>query len=179
MEKFNPLPGTYKTNDFQTEFSKEIRRVIGIDPGLANTGWGVVDYCSGKYRLVSYGIITTSAKEIHSKRLLHIYDELTKVIREFTPSEAGMEKLFFAKNVTSALWVAEAKGVVSLCIAQNGIPLEEFSPNKIKQSVTGTASADKKLVEQYVKILLSLKIEPKPDHAADALACAITKLHCS
>ena len=90
-----------------------------------------------------------------------------------------METLFFARNVTSAMGVAEARGVVTLCLAQHNIPLGEYQPNQIKQAVTGTASADKELVERYVKILLGLKTEPKPDHAADALAGAITHLHYS
>lgn len=179
METFNPLPGTYKPTDSQVKSPQNIRRVLGIDPGLANTGWGVIEYFSGKYRLVAYGVITTSSKSIHSERLLKIYNELQKVIEEFSPNEAGMETLYFAKNVTSALSVAEARGVVTLSIAQKGIPLGEYTPNQIKQAVTGTAGADKELVEKYVKILLSLKTEPKPDHAADALAGAITKLHYS
>lgn len=156
-----------------------VRRVLGIDPGLANTGFGVVDFCDGRYRMVSYGCITTKADQPHGERLLTIYSRLCAVIDEFQPDEAGMETLYFARNVTSAMGVAEARGVVTLCLAQHNIKLGEYQPNQIKQAVTGTAAADKELVERYVKILLGLKTEPKPDHAADALAGAITHLHYS
>lgn len=154
-------------------------RILGIDPGLASTGFGVID-CEGmRMRLVSYGVIETSSESPHSERLLKIYNHLCSIIDEFQPEEAGMETLYFARNVTSALGVAEARGVVTLCLAQHCIKLGEYTPNQIKQSVTGTAAADKKLVEKYVKILLGLETEPKPDHAADALAGAITHLHFS
>jgi crossover junction endodeoxyribonuclease RuvC len=156
---------------------KKTKRVIGIDPGLASTGFGVVDSSGGKIALVSYGVIETTADEEHSIRLLAIYNRLLAVIEEFKPDEAEMETLYFARNVTSALAVAEAKGVVTLCLAQHDIPLFMYTPNQIKSAVTGTSSADKETVEQYVKILLNLETEPKPDHAADALAGAITHLH--
>lgn len=172
LSDFLPLPGSeYKTN------KTHIRRVLGIDPGLANTGFGVVDYCNGRYRMVCYGVIETKSNIPHGERLLTIYNKLTALIDEFKPQEAAMETLFFAKNATSAMGVAEARGVVSLCLAQHCILLGEYRPNQIKQAVTGNGSADKKIVEQYVKILLSLESEPKPDHAADALAGAITHLH--
>ena len=174
--EFECLPGTVKHAETP---HKKIRRVLGIDPGLANTGFGVVDYCDGKYRMISYGCITTKADQPHGERLLTIYSRLCAVIDEFKPDEAGMETLFFAKNVTSAMGVAEARGVVTLCLAQHCIKLGEYQPNQIKQAVTGTTKADKELVERYVKILLGLKTEPKPDHAADALAGAITHLHFS
>lgn len=156
-----------------------IRRVLGIDPGLANTGFGVVDFYEGKYRMVSYGCITTKADEPLGQRLLKISSHIQKVIDEFSPSEAGMEELFFAKNVTSAIAVAEAKGVCTLVLAQNCIPLTEYKPNQIKQAVTGMVKAEKDLVQRYVKLLLGLEKEPKPDHAADALAAAITHIHYS
>ena len=152
-------------------------RIIGIDPGLANTGIGIIDVVNGVPHLVTYGVIETKVEEEKSKRLLFIYENLSSIIDEFKPQEASMETLYFARNVTSALSVAEARGVVTLLFAQKGIPLTEYTPNTIKLSVTGTAAADKKLVEQYVKILLHLEKEPKPDHAADALAGAITHLN--
>lgn len=155
----------------------KVKRVIGIDPGLASTGFGIVDYVNGNIKLVSYGVIETAADEEHSIRLLAIYNRLLSVLCEFKPQEAEMESLFFSRNVTSALAVAEAKGVVTLCLAQQNIPLTMYTPNQIKSTVTGTSSADKETVEQYVKILLNLETEPKPDHAADALAGAITHLH--
>lgn len=153
------------------------RRVLGIDPGLASTGFGIIDASGDKLKLVSYGVIETPAHEEHGIRLLAIYNRLLAVIDEFKPQQAGMETLYFARNVTSALMVAEAKGVVTMCLAQHAIPLAMYTPNQIKISVTGTMQADKKLVERYVKLLLALETEPKPDHAADALAAAITHIH--
>ena len=189
--KFTSLPGSEKAENLlsspkDTTASGDrsssrnrirVRRVLGIDPGLANTGFGVVDFCEGRYRMVSYGCITTKADQPHGERLLTIYSRLCAVIDEFQPNEAGMETLYFARNVTSAMGVAEARGVVTLCLAQHNIKLGEYQPNQIKLAVTGTAAADKELVERYVKILLGLKTQPKPDHAADALAGAITHLH--
>jgi crossover junction endodeoxyribonuclease RuvC len=153
------------------------RRVLGIDPGLASTGFGIIDASGDKLKLVSYGVIETPAHEEHGIRLLALYNRLLAVIDEFKPQQAGMETLYFARNVTSALMVAEAKGVVTMCLAQHAIPLAMYTPNQIKISVTGTMQADKKLVERYVKLLLALETEPKPDHAADALAAAITHIH--
>jgi len=150
------------------------RRVIGIDPGLANTGFGVIDAIGNNISLVSYGVIETPSNEEHGTRLLAIYNRLIAVLQEFKPGEAAMEELYFARNVTSALNVSEAKGVVTMCLSQQAIPLKMYRPNQIKYAVTGTKTADKKTVEQYVKILLKLETEPKPDHAADALAGAIT-----
>lgn len=157
--------------------AKKIRRVLGIDPGLAHTGFGVVESVEGKIRLVSYGVIETNAEESHELRLLAIYNRLLAVIDEFRPDEAEMESLYFSRNASSALAVAEAKGVITLCLAQHNIPLYIYTPNKIKSTVTGTSSADKETVEQYVQILLNMKVRPQPDHAADALAGAITHLH--
>ena len=142
------------------------KRVLGIDPGLANTGFGVVDFENGRYRMVSHG-----------ERLMKIYSHLSAIICEFEPDEAGMETLYFAKNAATAMSVAEARGVVTLCLAQHSVKLGEYTPNQIKQSVTGTASANKELVERCVKLLLGLETEPKPDHAADALAGAITHIN--
>ena len=150
------------------------RRIIGIDPGLAHTGFGVIDAVGNNICLVSYGVIETPAGEEHGTRLLAIYNRLLSVLQEFKPEEAAMEELYFARNVSSALSVAEAKGVVTMCLSQHAIPLRMYRPNQIKYAVTGTKTADKKTVEQYVKILLNLEIEPKPDHAADALAAAIS-----
>lgn len=188
---FTSLPGSEKAENLlsspkdttasgdrsSSRSRSRVRRVLGIDPGLANTGFGVVDFCEGRYRMVSYGCITTKADQPHGERLLTIYSRLCAVIDEFQPDEAGMETLYFARNVSSAMGVAEARGVVTLCLAQHNIKLGEYQPNQIKLAVTGTAAADKELVERYVKILLGLKTQPKPDHAADALAGAITHLH--
>lgn len=153
------------------------RRIIGIDPGLASTGWGVIDYAQNRFSLVKYGVIETPPREIHGIRLLKIFNSLNSILDEFSPGEAAMETLYFAKNVTSAMGVSEARGVATLCLAIRGIPLGEYKPNQIKQAVTGTAAADKDLMERCVKMLLGLETEPKPDHAADALAGAITHIN--
>ncbi|MBD5447951.1 MAG: crossover junction endodeoxyribonuclease RuvC [Treponemataceae bacterium] len=153
------------------------RRIIGIDPGLAHTGFGIVDALGEQKRLVSYGIIETAAADDQGTRLLAIHNRLVAILQEFRPDEASMETLYFARNVTSALGVAEAKGVVTMTLAQFAVPLALYAPNQIKTSVTGTGRADKELVERCVKVLLRLEVEPKPDHAADALAAAITHIH--
>ncbi len=153
------------------------KRIMGIDPGLAHTGFGIIDAIDGRLRLVSYGVIETKSDTDHSIRLLSIYNRLLAVIDEFRPDEAEMETLYFSRNTSSAMAVAEAKGVITLCLAQQNIPVYMYTPNQIKFSVTGTQSADKDTIEQYVKILLNLRVAPKPDHAADALAGAITHFH--
>ncbi len=156
---------------------KNITRVLGIDPGLANTGWGVIDYVDSRYRLIDYGVIETKKEHSHGERLLEIFNRMNCIISEHKPSIAGMENLFFSKNASSAMGVAEARGVLILSLTQNCIDLIEFTPNDIKKSVTGTASADKALVQKYVSLLLGLAVTPKPDHAADAIAAAITRVH--
>ena len=178
--KFISLPGTVEAGANGSGFfisNNKFRRILGIDPGLASTGYGIIDFFENRYRLVSYGVISTNSKELHGQRLLEIYTQLLSIIQKFQPKEASMETLYFSKNVTSAISVAEAKGVITLCLTQNCIPVKEYSPNIIKQSVTGTASADKKAVQEYIRLLLGLKTIPKPDHAADALAAAITHIH--
>lgn len=177
---FHSLPGTVEAGAQSSGFFIEkngIRRILGIDPGLASTGWGVIDFKQNRYRLVKYGVVETNADEPHGQRLMAIYNRLVAVIEEFRPDECGMETLYFAKNATSAMAVAEARGVVTLALAQHCVPLFEYTPNTIKQSVTGSVKADKKLVQNYVKLILGLEAVPKPDHAADALAAAITRIH--
>lgn len=154
-----------------------VRRVLGIDPGLASCGFGVVDFFRNRCKLVKYGVIETTPGTPHPLRLLFIYKELSRVVEAFSPTEAGIETLYFAKNVTSALSVAEARGVVSLCLAEHGIVPAEYAPNTIKQTVSGLARADKRSVQEAVKFLLGLQEIPKPDHAADAIAVAVTHLH--
>lgn len=155
------------------------RRIIGIDPGLANTGFGVIDDESGRLRLVGYGVVETAADEPLPSRLLKIHGGISRVVAEFTPDEAAMEELYFGRNATSALPVAEAKGVATLALAQGGLLPAMYRPNQIKSAVTGTQQSPKETVERYVAILLSLASPPRPDHAADALAAAITHAHCT
>jgi crossover junction endodeoxyribonuclease RuvC len=172
---FNTLPGTIIA--LKSPNKSKVRRVLGIDPGLASTGFGILDYQNNRYRMISYGCIETKSTEPHGHRLLTIYSRLLAVIDEFKPTEAGIETLYFAKNVSSAMGVAEARGVITLCLAQNCIHVGEYTPNQIKQAVSGTNNANKLLVQNSVKFLLGLSIIPKPDHAADALAAAITHIH--
>ena len=154
-----------------------VLRVLGIDPGLASTGWGIVDFYQNRFKIVAYGVIETSADAPRGERLSAIYSRITNILMEYHPAEAGMETLYFAKNVTSAMAVAEARGVVTLCLSQNCVLLGEYTPIVIKQSVSGCATADKKLVQNFVKMLLGMEDIPKPDHAADALAAAITHIN--
>lgn len=177
IASFSPLPGSDVSGRSIVEGQEKIRRILGIDPGLANTGFGIVDFYGNKYKMVGYGVIQTPSDMEHGRRLELIYDSLEKIVKEFKPSQASMETLYFARNVTSAISVAQARGVVTLCLCKKNIPLFEYTPNQIKQAVCGTASADKALVQKYVRILLNLETDPKPDHAADALAGAITHLH--
>lgn len=181
--EFSFLPGTVKTGAQSSGFfvgkGEKVRRIVGIDPGLASTGYGIIDVTGNRYRLVSYGVISTDAATPHGERLLAIYSRLVAIIGEFEPQEASMETLYFARNASSAMAVAEARGVITLCFAQHCIPLSEYTPNIIKKSVSGTASANKEVVQDYVRLLLGLEVVPRPDHAADALAAAITHIHAS
>ena len=149
-------------------------RILGIDPGTGILGFGVIDYDKGQLQLVDAGVIRTPVKEDDAVRLLTIYDELTEIIKLNKPEAMSVEKLFFARNVTTAMTVAQARGVVLLCGQQAGLPLHEFTPMQIKQAITGYGKADKKQMQEMVRILLRLKEVPKPDDAADALAAAIT-----
>ena len=152
-------------------------RVLGIDPGLASTGWGVVDSDGTRHKHVDHGTVKTGSKEAPELRLLALHRELTELIRAFKPEGLGIETLFFTKNISSALPVAQARGVALLSAAEQGLTVMEFSPMTIKQSVVGTGGADKAQIQEMVRLLLGLNENPKPDHAADALAAAITFIH--
>ena len=148
-------------------------RFIGIDPGLASTGWGVVDYVAGKVCYVDHGSIETKPDRSRPDRLFIILVSLREILNKYQPNGAAIETLYFGKNVSSAIPVAEARGVISAALAERGLPIIEFTPNAIKQGVVGVARADKKQVQEMVRIILGLEKIPKPDHAADALAAAI------
>lgn len=152
-------------------------RVIGIDPGLANTGWGIIESDGIRFNYLKHGTITTKNDVPSTIRLKSIYDQLTEIIDEFKPRGAGIETLYFAKNVSSALPVAQARGVQLLALGNRGIITGEYTPIEIKQSVVGNGRGTKKQVQDMVKLLLKLKEIPKPDHAADALAAAICHVH--
>lgn len=152
-------------------------RVIGIDPGLANTGWGLVETDGIRLRYIGHGTISTTNEFAANIRLKNIYDQLSEIIDQFRPTHAGIETLYFAKNVSSAMPVAQARGVQLLTLGNKGIITGEYTPIQIKQSVVGNGRATKKQVQDMVKLLLKLKAIPKPDHAADALAAAICHIH--
>ncbi|HOV63485.1 MAG TPA: crossover junction endodeoxyribonuclease RuvC [Spirochaetia bacterium] len=147
--------------------------LLGLDPGLAETGWGVLSVERGRYRHIDHGSIVTDASLSNGKRLSIIYERIIEVIDTFKPQRAGIESLFFAKNRLSAIPVAQARGVLLLALEQRGVPSIEYPPQEIKQAITGNGRAEKMQVQELVKILLSLPEIPKPDHAADALAAAI------
>lgn len=149
-------------------------RILGIDPGTGILGFGVIDYLNGKYSLIDAGVIRTPIKEDDALRLQIIYDELKTIIGELQPDEVSVEKLFFAQNVTTAMTVAQARGVVLLCARQANLTIFEYTPLQIKQALTGYGRAEKKQIQEMVKIILKLNSIPKPDDCADALAAAIT-----
>lgn len=151
--------------------------VIGIDPGLAATGFGIVRSESGRLACLDYGVIRTNPALSGGERLLTIHARIGELVSRFRPARAGIESLYFTRNVTSAIPVAQARGVVLLAMAQHSVPAEEYTPQQIKQAVAGNGNADKEQVMQMVKVVLGMTSVPRPDHAADALAAAITSLH--
>ena len=148
-------------------------RILGIDPGYAIVGVGVLDYEKNKFRPVRYGAVETPAGMPFNERLKVIYDDLTTVIAELRPDAMSIEKLYFNSNQKTAIAVAEARGVVLLAAVQAGIPIYEYTPLQIKQSLVGYGRAEKKQVMEMVKTILKLETVPKPDDTADALAAAI------
>lgn len=148
-------------------------RIIGIDPGTGILGFGVIETDAGKVRLVDGGVIKTPVKEDDAVRLQTIFDELSEIIAEHKPEQMVVEKLFFAQNVTTAMSVAQARGVVLLCGRQAGLEIVEYTPLQIKQALTGYGRADKKQMQEMVRVMLNLKEVPKPDDCADALAAAL------
>lgn len=149
-------------------------RIIGIDPGTGIMGFGVIDVTKDKFTLVDAGVITTPAHTPHDERLEDIFDSLTEIIKTTKPEVMSVEKLFFTNNVTTAMTVAEARGVALLVGRKAKLPIAEYTPNQIKQTLTGYGKADKKQMQEMVRIQLGLKDIPKPDDCADALAAAIT-----
>jgi len=149
-------------------------RIIGIDPGTGILGFGVIEVNGNKSKLVTAGVITTPAHTPLDVRLEEIFDGLTDIIAETKPDVMSVEKLFFARNVTTAMSVASARGVAILTGRKARLPIAEYTPMQIKQSLTGYGKADKKQVQEMVRLQLGLKEVPKPDDAADALAAAMT-----
>ncbi|MCD8199109.1 MAG: crossover junction endodeoxyribonuclease RuvC [Phascolarctobacterium sp.] len=151
--------------------------VLGIDPGTAICGYGLVDVTGNRLKALHYGAVVTEKDMAAALRLKKIYDALTSVIEEYKPDIMSIEQLFFNRNVTTAIAVGQARGVAMLTAANKGIPVLEFTPIQIKQAVTGTGSADKEQVTFMVQRLLNIREKPRPDDVADALAIAICGAH--
>jgi len=151
--------------------------ILGIDPGTAIAGYGILQSDGDELKLVTYGAITTPSDWQMPRRLQHIYAELTALIAKYQPTDAVVEKLFFSKNVRTALSVGQARGVALLAAAQAGVAIHEYTPLQVKQAVVGYGRADKNQVQQMVRMLLQLESIPQPDDAADALAIAICHAH--
>jgi len=154
--------------------------VLGIDPGTATTGYGLVRQAEdGSLEAVEFGAILTPAEMPMPDRLASLYEQVQAIILLHRPDSSAVEKLFFQKNVKTALSVGQGRGVVLLALAQAHLPVGEYTPNEIKQAVTGYGSAGKQQMQEMVRLLLRLEHQPKPDDAADALAVAICHLHSS
>ena len=154
-------------------------RILGIDPGLATVGWGVIDVINGKPKAISYGVILTPKESKLPDRLLMIESDLKSLIDKFKPDEIALEEIFFNNNVTTAINVSQARGVILLTAVKYCGKLFEYTPLQIKQALTGYGRADKNQIQQMVKTTLRLKGIPRPDDAADALALAICHGHSS
>jgi crossover junction endodeoxyribonuclease RuvC len=151
---------------------------LGIDPGTATVGYGIVrDLPDGTFEAVTYGVITTPAKMPMHERLKLIYDGISSLIEIYQPERAAIEAMFFGKNITTAITVAQGRGVALLALANANLPIHEYKPAEIKQSVSGFGAAPKEQMQEMVRMLLSLESIPKPDDAADGLAIAITDIN--
>lgn len=152
-------------------------RILGIDPGVAIVGYGVIEYNKNSFKVIDYGKITTPAHTSLPKRLKMVYDGMSELVNTFKPDVVSMEELFFNTNVTTAIAVGHARGVLVLAAENANVPLAEYTPLQIKQAVAGYGRADKNQVQQMVKRFLNLTEVPKPDDTADALAVAICHAH--
>jgi crossover junction endodeoxyribonuclease RuvC len=148
-------------------------RILGLDPGTAILGWGIVESYQGKIKPLKYGCILTKANMPLPERLLHIYNSLCDIIERENPDSVAIEDLFFFKNQKTVMSVAQARGVAIICAMKNKLPVSEYTPLQVKQALTGYGRADKKQMQEMVRITCGLKECPKPDDAADALAIAI------
>lgn len=151
---------------------------LGIDPGTATIGYGLVEeQRDGSLVAVHYGVITTLPSQPMWERLKIIYEGIAELVKKFSPDRAAVEELFFAKNVTTAITVAQGRGVILAALASTNVQIREYKPNNVKQSIAGYGGAKKPQMQEMVRILLGLESIPRPDDAADALAIAITDIH--
>ena len=154
-------------------------RILGIDPGYATIGYGIIEYDNFRFKTVAYGAITTSPDKLFPDRLCDIYSDMQTLINNYKPDCLSIEKLYFNTNTTTAIDVAQARGVILLSARKSNIDIYEYTPLQVKQSITGYGRAEKHQVMEMVKTLLQLNSVPKPDDTADALALAICHGHCS
>lgn len=152
-------------------------RIIGIDPGYATIGYGIVDYNNVHFKTIGFGAVTTPSNKDFADRLVDIYNDIATLIKKYNPQSMAIERLYFNTNTTTAIDVAQARGVILLAARQAGIGIYEYTPLQVKQSITGYGRAEKHQVMEMVKGLLALKAVPKPDDTADALALAICHGH--
>lgn len=152
--------------------------ILGIDPGIAIVGWGVIDYTAGRFKVLDYGCIRTTSDMKTETRLDAVYSELDRIFKRYKPDVMAVEELFWNTNQKTGIIVAEARGVILLCATKNNVEIFEYTPLQIKQAVVGYGRADKRQVITMVTTLLALKAPPKPDDTADALAVAICHAHC-
>lgn len=152
-------------------------RILGVDPGYAILGYGVIDVVGNKFSVVGYGAITTNPPMEMPERLEFLFDGLTEIIDKYKPDEAAIEELFFNSNAKTAILVGEARGVAVLACSKGNLRISEYTPLQIKQALVGYGRADKTQVQYMVKTMLNLKTVPKPDDTADALAAAICHAH--
>lgn len=150
--------------------------ILGIDPGVANIGWAILDDKLGEYKLIDYGCLKTKISDGSGERLNKIYEEIEELIRKYKIKEVAYEKLFFAKNAKSALAVAESIGVIKICTVRSGLEVFGYTPMQVKMALTGYGKAEKEQVEMMVRNLLNLEKIIKPDHASDAVAVGLTHL---
>ena len=152
--------------------------ILGIDPGIAIVGYGIIECKGNNFKVIDYGCITTDSKSLFPDRLKIVYDELTNIINKYKPDDFAIEELFFNKNAKTVIKVGQARGVEVLAAINNNLPIYEYTPLQIKQAVVGYGRAEKHQVQEMVKMLLNLKKIPKPDDVADALAVAICHGSC-
>jgi len=151
--------------------------ILGIDPGYGRCGWGIIRLLGNQLNMQNCGVIEPPLQEPFAKRLMYLHEQLHQIIKEYSPDESAIEQLFFSKNVKTAIDVGQARGVVVLTCSQAKIPIAEYKPVEIKMAVTGYGAATKIQIQRMVKMLLGLRVVPKPDDAADALAVAICHAH--
>lgn len=154
-------------------------RILGVDPGYAIVGFGVLDYDGMHFRPIEYGAVLTEAHTDFGKRLAGIYEDMNYILEQFRPDCMAIEKLYFGQNRTTGIGVAQARGVVLLTAAQKGVPVSEYTPGQVKQAVVGYGKAEKHQVMDMTRRILKLAQMPQPDDAADALAVAVCHGHCS